>query len=320
MNQLQRAGDDGLTAGDVARIGAALEASIAPNTAKAYRAALDRFAAWLDGRPVTDTTVAAYVAALMDDGYAPATIKQAAAAIGAGARAQGQPDPLEDRSRARRLPARSATTPAKAGARSRVSAARTPWPRAAAAAAQGTVSGLRDAALLRTMSDALLRASEVAAIATADIEREGDGSGRLAIRRSKTDQEAEGAVCYLVPATMTALDAWLRAAAAAWTSSGRYEGPIFRRVTRSGAVSGHAPLTTSAVRAIVRKRAAAVGVTGASGHSCRVGSAQSLIERGASTAAVAIAGRWKDPGMVVRYAKAQEAGRGAVKAYFGGGK
>ncbi len=29
----------------------------------------------------------------MDDGYAPATIKQAAAAIGAGARAQGLPDP-----------------------------------------------------------------------------------------------------------------------------------------------------------------------------------------------------------------------------------
>ncbi len=45
MNQLERAGDDGLTAGDIARIGAALEASIAPNTAKAYRAALGRFAA-----------------------------------------------------------------------------------------------------------------------------------------------------------------------------------------------------------------------------------------------------------------------------------
>ena len=169
------------------------------------------------------------------------------------------------------------------------------------------------------MSDALLRASEVAAIRTADLELEGDGSGRLAIRRSKTDQEAEGAVCYLTPATMTALDAWLEAAAAAWTSEGRYEGgPVFRRVTRSGAVSGHAQLTTRAVRVIVRKRAAAVGVDGASGHSCRVGSAQSLIERGASTAAVAIAGRWKDPGMVVRYAKAQEAGRGAVRAYFGG--
>ncbi len=134
MNQLERAGDDGLSAGDFAGIGAALEASIAPNTAKAYRAALDRFAAWLDGRPVTDTTVAAYVAALMDDGYVPATIKQAAAA------------------------------------------------------AEGTTAGLRDAELLRTMSDALLRASEVAAIDTRDVSRESDGSGRSGrtLRRSRS--------------------------------------------------------------------------------------------------------------------------------------
>ena len=63
---------------------------------------------------------------------------------------------------------------------------------AAAAAAEDTTAGYRDAVILRTMSDALLRASELAAIATADIAPEGDGSGRLAIRRSKTDQEGEG--------------------------------------------------------------------------------------------------------------------------------
>ena len=182
---------------------------------------------------------------------------------------------------------------------------------AAAAAAEGTTAGLRDAALLRVMSDALLRVSEVARVETGEIGRESDGSGRLALPRSKTDQEAEGAVAYLVPAT--ALDRWLRAAAAARTSSGAgergYEGAVWRRVTRSGAVAGDKPLTVNTVRAIVRRRAEAVGVDGTSGHSCRVGSAQSLIERGASTAAVAIAGRWKDPAMVVRYAKAQEAGR-----------
>ena len=314
-----RAAAGELTGADADRLGAALEASIAPNTAKAYKAALERFARWLDGRPATDVTVAAYVAALMDQGKAPATIRQAAAAIGAGARARGLDDPRG--ALARQALAGAVRRNAGEG-RGQVAGLRREdaLAAAAAAAAQGTVSGLRDAALLRTMSDALLRASEVAAIDTRDVDREGDGSGRLAIRRSKTDQEGEGAVCYLTPATTVALDAWLAAAAAAWTSEGPYEGPMFRRVTRSGAVSGDAPLTTNAVRAIVRKRAEAVGVAGASGHSCRVGSAQSLIERGASTAAVAIAGRWKDPGMVVRYAKAQEAGRGAVKAYFGGGK
>ena len=82
---------DGITAaGDAKRVSAALEASSAPNTAKAYRAALNRFAEWLAGRPATDATVAAYVAALMDDGYAPATIKQAAAAAAGAWTSEGR--------------------------------------------------------------------------------------------------------------------------------------------------------------------------------------------------------------------------------------
>ena len=312
---LQRTADSALTRADVDRIGAALDASIAPNTAKAYRAALAAFATFLAGRKATDETTAAYVAALMDAGKAPATIRLHAAAIGAGARAAGETDPRG-----------SLTTQALRGAvRANAGLGRgqvaglgreDAIAAAAAAVAEGSTAGLRDAALLRVMSDALLRPSELAAIDAGDVSREADGSGRLVVPRSKTDQEAEGAVAYLTPATMTVLGRWLEAAAA--TSEGRNAGPLFRRVTRTGQVTGRAALSTNAVRAIVRKRAAAVGVEGASGHSCRVGSAQSLIERGASTAAVAIAGRWKDPGMVVRYAKAQEAGRGAVKLYFGG--
>ena len=309
---LQRTQDSALTRADVDRIGAALDASIAPNTAKAYRAALGAFRRFLAGRKATDETAAAYVAALMDAGKAPATIRLHAAAIGAGARAAGEDDPrgplttqaLRGAVRANAGLGRGQV--AGLGRENAVAAA-------AAAVAEGSTAGLRDAVLLRVMSDALLRPSEVAAIDAGDVSREADGSGRLVVARSKTDQEAEGAVAYLTPATMTVLGRWLEAAA-----EGSYAGPLFRRVTRTGQVTGRAALSTNAVRAIVRKRAAAVGVEGASGHSCRVGSAQSLIERGASTAAVAIAGRWKDPGMVVRYAKAQEAGRGAVMRYFGG--
>ena len=53
VSQLEPTAAAELTAGDVRRVGAALEASIAPNTAKDYRAALGRFAKWLDGRPAT---------------------------------------------------------------------------------------------------------------------------------------------------------------------------------------------------------------------------------------------------------------------------
>ncbi|GEM_PF-2019070 len=77
---------------------------------------------------MTDTAVAAYVAALMDDGYAPATIKQAAAAIEAGARAQGQPDPRGPLAR-QTLAGAVRRNAGEGGARSRVCAARTRLPR-----------------------------------------------------------------------------------------------------------------------------------------------------------------------------------------------
>lgn len=49
-----------------------------------------------------------------------------------------------------------------------------------------------------------------------------------------------------------------------------------------------------------RKRVTAVAVDGASGHRCRMGNTQSLIERGVSIAAITMAGRWEEPGVVVR--------------------
>lgn len=60
--------------------------------------------------------------------------------------------------------------------------------------------------LLRTVSGAHFRASELAAVASRDLESEGDDSGRLTIRRSKTNQEGEGTGAYLAPTTMTALN------------------------------------------------------------------------------------------------------------------
>ena len=64
----------------------------------------------------------------------------------------------------------------------------------AAVAANGgnSPAGLRDAALVSLMSDALLRVSEAAALLVEDIEEAEDGSGRLTIRHSKTDQEGVG--------------------------------------------------------------------------------------------------------------------------------
>ena len=47
------------------------------------------------------------------------------------------------------------------------------------------------------MSDAMLRVSELCALVVEDVTFEPDGSGRLIIGFSKSDQEGKGAVQYL---------------------------------------------------------------------------------------------------------------------------
>ena len=90
---------------------------------------------------------------------------------------------------------------------------------------EGTAAGLRDAALLSLMSDALLRVSEASAADVADVARMADGSGTLTVLRSKTDQEGRGHVRYLGPATIARIAAYLDRA-------GHHAGALFRRVRR----------------------------------------------------------------------------------------
>ena len=68
------------------------------------------------------------------------------------------------------------------------------------------------AALLAVASDGLLRVSEVAALNVGDVQAEADGSGRLLVGASKTDQEGRGAVLYLGAPTVSRVNAWLAAA------------------------------------------------------------------------------------------------------------
>ena len=72
-------------------------------------------------------------------------------------------------------------------------------------------------------------------------------------------------------------------------------------------------LNVSGLRLVLKRRAAAAGIEGrVSGHSLRVGSAQSLAGRGATLVEMQIDGRWSSPQMPGHYARAQLAGQGAV--------
>ena len=65
---------------------------------------------------------------------------------------------------------------------------------------------IRDAALLSVMRNGLLRRGEAAALRWDDLTIEDDGSGRLTVQRSKTDQTGEGALLWISPQTIKATE------------------------------------------------------------------------------------------------------------------
>ena len=285
-------------------------ASISPNTRLAYQGALDRLQAFLQeqGRDLAgldDTQLAEHLAAMHRAGAAPSTASLAVAAVRFLAKTAGQPSPAGP------LSGRVLAGIRREGKdRGRGQVAGLQWSAADTAAAIASnggqsLAGLRDAALIAVMSDCLLRVSEAVALQVEDLETETNGAGHLTVRSSKTDQEGAGAVLFVGAPTVSRIRAWTLAAAIE-------SGPIFRRVRRGDAV-GAAPITARAARSIIQRRAAAADLQGRfSGHSLRVGSAQSLAAGGASLVEMQTAGRWQSPAMPGHYARGQFAARGAV--------
>ena len=154
-------------------------------------------------------------------------------------------------------------------------------------------------ALVSVMRDALLRRSEAAALTWADVEFRSDGSARVTVRRSKSDQDGTGATLYVGRAAAMALRAIHRPGASP-------KAPVF------GLRSGRA------VSNRIAAAAKAAGLTGRfSGHSPRIGMARDLVASGAGVAAVQVAGRWASAQMPAHYARAELAARGAVARFHG---
>ena len=155
--------------------------------------------------------------------------------------------------------------------------------------------GLLDIALVELMRDCLLRRSEAADVRWSHITSHADGTGRLLVGVSKTDQEGEGALLFVSSQTMRDL--------AAIRPEGAEEQPVFGLHPRS-------------IGRRIAAAARAAGEVGAySGHSARVGMARDLARAGEELPALMTAGRWKGPEMVARYISHERAGRGAVARY-----
>ena len=157
--------------------------------------------------------------------------------------------------------------------------------------------GLTDIALIGLMRDCMLRRSEAADVRWEHITPEPDGTGRLFVGVSKTDQEGEGTLLFISRRTMGDLEA-IRPETSA-------DGPVF----------GLHPRTIG--RRIAAAARAAGGTGAYSGHSARVGMARDLARAGEELPALMTAGRWKGPEMVARYIAHERAGRGAVARYYG---
>ncbi len=285
-----------------------------PSTRRAYRTQWQCFDQWCAEQrcralPADPPDVALYLRHRAATGAMLATVRASASAVAAVHRATGHAAPTAHplvrdtlKALARLLGAQQRQARGLSPAdlvRIEVTAAQPrtgPTGRTESAAA-ASWRGHVDVALVRTLWDALLRRSEAAVLTWGDIEREEDGSGRLTVRRAKTDQEGAGAVLYLSAATMEALDAIRPGDAAPET-------PVF----------GLAPDT---IGRRVKAACQAAGLPdGYSGHSARVGTAQALVRAGASLPEVMQAGRWQGPAMVSRYAAKELAGRGAVARLY----
>ena len=282
-----------------------IRASIAPNTHKTYQGALGRLDAWLGVRPLDDDALSEWIAHLHDQGLSTATAAMAVAAARFRAKLAADKDPAGPLTRRTLAGIRRSSRD-----RGRGQVAGVPWEEADAvvdrAAREGTLRGMRDAALIAVASDALLRVSEMVTIDVRDIERDPDGSAVLHVRFSKTDQEGRGATCYLGCRTVAVLDAWLDSADIGHDG----EEAVFRSVRKGGTVAGR--LSVRSARAIVTARCGGRDRDRVSGHSLRVGSALSLARAGASLVELQQAGRWKSPDMPARYTRGETARRGAV--------
>ena len=296
-------------------LGSLLTSEIAESTWKNYRTQWLRFADWalregVAALPADPLHVAAYLAERLEvEGQAPATLRLAAAAISFVHRAAGLSDPRASEKVKRTLSAAArksgrAQKQAKGltgeGFMKIVASARLPRLSKGGRKESPETAHRRgsvDIAMIALMRDTLLRVSEASELTWEDIVRLPDGSGRAYVRRSKTDQEGEGAVLFVSAPAMDFLREIRGDAAETERVFGLGPAQMSKRIKRAA-------------------REAGLG-DGFSGHSTRVGMAQDLARAGTELTALMNAGRWKSTTMPAHYTRNERAGRGAVAQYYG---
>ena len=314
---------------DRERVGRLIAASRAANTSKAYRGRLLDYERWCRDRGLetdeclTDEHLAAYLGQRHEEGMKAKTLTLAVSALRFACKNSGLPNPgghltVAALNGAKRIDASRRKPPPPSLRREQVdqvlaaidrelAGEQATWSLGDGVSAK-EVAGLRDAALIALASDCLLRVSELAAVDVEHLRVEDDGSGRLHVLSSKTDQEGKGELLYVPAPTIERVRDWL-------ATGDVLEGPICRGVDRYGNV-GRGRMVPRYLTRIVRRRCEAAGFPGITCHGLRRGMAESLSQSGANTTEIMRAGRWRSSEMPTRYTRGTAAGEGAVARFW----
>ncbi len=304
-----------LSESDIGNLNAILDHEVSRTTIANYDVQWRSFCMWamvkgVQPLPADPVHVAAYLAERIEElGHRPATLRVAAAAIAFAHRTAGIEDPCAGPEVRRML--RSATRmagrsqkqaeglTAEALAAIRSTACKPRRGRGGRLESPQTARarGNLDVAMISLMRDAMLRVSEAAVLIWRDIASAADGTGRLLIRRSKTDAEGEGAVAFVSTATMAALCSIRNEASDDDTVFGLRPNQIAKRIKMAAQVAGLGD--------------------GFSGHSPRVGMARDLARAGIELPSLMTAGRWRTSRMPAHYIRNETAGKGAVAQFYG---
>ena len=305
----------GLNEGDLTNVKELFGRRISRNTRTTYQGQWRRFERWAREKgllsiPASPEVVSAYLAGLMqNEGRKPATLKAAASAIGYVHRAIGLEDPCASTQvrgvlsgAVRKMgktqkQAEALTAEALAKIHSVVYEPRTARGGRTESREEARRRGSLDMALMSLMRDGLLRVSEAEALIWRDLESVSDGTGRLHVQRSKSDQDGEGAVMYISAPTMVFMEAIRCNAAPGDSIFGLRRKQMTNRIKRAAELAGLGDRF--------------------SGHSPRVGMARDLARAGCELSSLMNAGRWSSPTMPALYTRNERAARGAVAIYYG---
>lgn len=255
-------------------------AATSDRTRRSYAGAWRTFTAWCEARglcplPASATTVALFLSARADEGRKAATLALDLAAISQAHKVVGHASP---RGTAEVQAVLKGIRRARGTAQTKKAPVLVPELRAMVGGLPSGILGTRDRALLLLGFAGAFRRSELVELNAGDVRFTDDGL-EVTLRRSKTDQEGEGAKVGVPfgsdPSTcpVRSLRRWLEAADLG-------QGPLFRSVNRHGRVGGS--LTAHAVALIVKRAAERAGLDPASysGHSLRAGLATAAAKAG----------------------------------------